>query len=93
MTKKSMIDFLAAETGVSKKDVTAVLDSLPKAIETAVIAEKRVILPGVASFKLQHKEARMGRNPQTGAQLQIAARNVVKISPVGELKKAIEATK
>lgn len=91
MTKKSMIDFLSAKTGVSKKDVTSVLAALPEAIQTAVVAEDRVVLADVASFKLQHKEARMGRNPQTGAALEIKARKVIKIAPVGSLKKAIEA--
>lgn len=86
-----MIDFLSAETNVSKKDVTAVLDALPKAIQTAVVADGRVILADVASFKLQKKEARMGRNPQTGAALEIKARQNIKIAPVGSLKKAVEA--
>jgi len=91
MTKKSMIDFLSAETNVSKKDVTAVLDALPKAIQTAVVAEGRVILADIASFKLVHKEARMGRNPQTGAALEIKARQNIKIAAIGDLKKAVEA--
>ncbi|MBI6882929.1 HU family DNA-binding protein [Pseudomonas putida] len=92
MTTKSLIDFLAAEADVSKKDAAAMLKALPKAIETALIAEKRVVLPNVASFKLVHKAARMGRNPQTGAALEIKARNVAKITPVGDLSKAIAAT-
>lgn len=91
MTKKSLIDFLAAETAVSKRDITAVLEALPKAIETAAVAEGKVILPNIASFKLQKKEARMGRNPQTGAALEIKARQVIKISAVGDLKKAVES--
>lgn len=91
MTKKSMIDFLSAETNVSKKDVAAVLDALPKAIQTAVVADGRVVLGDIASFKLVHKEARMGRNPQTGAALEIKARQNIKIAAIGELKKAVEA--
>lgn len=91
MTKKSLIDFLSTEANVSKKDVTAVLDALPKAIQTAVVADGRVILGDIASFKLVHKEARMGRNPQTGAALEIKARQNIKIAAIGELKKAVEA--
>lgn len=91
MTKKAMIDFLSSDTGLSKKDVTAVLEALPKAIQTALVADERVVLPNVASFKLQHKDARMGRNPQTGAALEIKARKNVKIQAIGTLQVAISA--
>jgi DNA-binding protein HU-beta len=90
MSKKHMIDYLAGATGVSKKEVTAVLEALPKAIETAVAADGRAVLPNVASFKLVHKAERMGRNPQTGAALVIAARDTLKIVAVGDLQKAID---
>jgi DNA-binding protein HU-beta len=90
MSKKFMIDHLAAATGVAKKDITAVLEALPKAIETAVAADGRVVLPNVASFKRVDKAERMGRNPQTGAALVIAARTTLKIVTVGELQKAID---
>jgi DNA-binding protein HU-beta len=92
MTKKILIDFIATETSLSKKDVAAVLDALPKAIETSIKAGERIVLPNVASFEMKHKDARMGRNPQTGKALEIKARHVVKVAVVGGLKKNIGNT-
>lgn len=89
MSKKALVDFLAKDTGLKKVDIISVLDSLPKAIETQVKAEGRAVLNDVCSFKLVHKPARTGRNPQTGATLQIPARDVVKVTAAGHLKKSV----
>ncbi len=89
MSKKALVDFISTDTGLSKKDVTSILDSLPNAIESQVKAEGRAVLNNVCSFKLVHKPARVGRNPQTGEALQIPERDVIKITPVGSLKKSV----
>jgi DNA-binding protein HU-beta len=89
MSKKATIDFLAKETGLSKKDVTAVLDSLPKALQAELKSEGRAVLHNVCSIKVVHKAARTGRNPQTGQPLTIEARDVLKFAAVGELKASV----
>jgi DNA-binding protein HU-beta len=91
MSKKFFTDYLAESTGLNKTEVTKLLEALPKAVEAAVAAGGgRAVLHNVATFKIVAKAERMGRNPQTGAQLVIPARNVLKITAVGDLQKAID---
>lgn len=93
MSKQDLINAIAEKTCLAKKDVTAVLDALPEALvaELKSSTTKRAVLPGVCSISAVHKEARIGRNPQTGKPLEISARDVLKLKAVGEVKKAFEA--
>lgn len=93
MSKQVLVTAIAEKTRLPRKDVAAVLDALPAALvaELDASATKRAVLPGVCSISKVHKEARIGRNPQTGKPLEIAARDVLKLKPVGAVKKAVEA--
>lgn len=86
MTKKILVDSIADLTNLTKKDVQTVLDALPGALNSAAKAAGRVQLPGVCTVKVVNKEARTGRNPKTGESIQIPARTVIKLTPIGELK-------
>ena len=55
----------------------------------AVAAGDKVALPGFGSFQKSHRAAREGRNPQTGATIQIAASNGVKFSAAAGFKSAV----
>lgn len=70
MTKTELIDAIAEETGQSKKDTAATIAAFTKTIQAA----DKVTLVGFGTFKQTTRAARKGRNPQTGAEIQIAAK-------------------
>ena len=92
MTRTELIDDLAQRTSLDKKDVKVFLDSLLGVIEDEIKRGGEVPLKGLGKFKVQHRKARIGRNPITGAELQIPAKTVVKFSLAKALKDLIVPT-
>lgn len=82
MTKQDIINAIAAKTGHTKAAVGEVLDALPDTLIGALKESKRVTIPGIGIASVKHRAARKGRNPQTGAELEIAARDAVVIKPL-----------
>nr|NQU92928.1 HU family DNA-binding protein [Bacteroidota bacterium] len=89
MNKAELIDAMAAESGLTKADAKRALDSFVKATTNALVAGDRVALVGFGSFGVSTRAARTGRNPQTGQELKIAAKKVVKFKPGNELSGGI----
>ncbi len=89
MNKAELVDKVAEETGMPKKDVEEVLAGVINAVVAAVKADDKVALPGFGSFNKSHRAARQGRNPQTGATIEIAASNGVKFSAAAGFKSAV----
>lgn len=87
MTKSQVADHLAEKVGITKKVAAQFLEEL------ASLAYKQAknvfMLPGIGKLKLAHRKARMGRNPQTGAPIQIKAKTVVKFRVAKAAKDAI----
>ena len=78
MNKGNLIDKIASDVGVSKAQAGRALDSFLDSTINAVKSGEKVTLVGFGTFTKAHRAARVGRNPQTGATIQIPARNVVK---------------
>ncbi len=76
MNKTDFISKIAEDTGLSKKDCGAFLDSALSNIETAVCEGEGISFVGFGTFSMKHRNARKGRNPQTGAEIEIAAANI-----------------
>jgi DNA-binding protein HU-beta len=76
MNKGELIDAVAAATGQSKAAVGGVVDATLDAITHALKKGDKVTFTGFGTFERRHREARMGRNPQTGEAVQIKASNV-----------------
>ena len=89
MNKKDLISAVAEELSYTKKDVTAVVDTLVSKLASALINGTDVSIVGLGKFKISERAGRIGRNPRTGEPVEIAAKNVVKFSPTKELKDAI----
>ena len=86
MTKTEMVRYLASAAGINNKQGAAVLNALSElAVKTLKKGEKLAI-PGFVTVKVQNRKARMGRNPQTGEQIRIPAKKVVKATPAASLK-------
>lgn len=88
-TKAELITALADGTGATKKDVEAILNNLPVALSSTVKSGQSFTLPGVGIFKAKKVEAREGRNPSTGATIQIAAKTKVTFKPAKSLSDSI----
>jgi DNA-binding protein HU-beta len=86
VNKGELVDALAASTGQSKKVVGDVLESLIDNVQKEVKAGNKVSLPGFGTFERRHRNARTGRNPQTGAAIQVAAAEVPAFKPGASFK-------
>jgi len=76
LTKVGVIDALATETGLAKKEVAAVLAALPDlAYAQAAVG---FTIPGIGKLVVMDRAARTGRNPATGATIKIPAKKVLK---------------
>jgi nucleoid DNA-binding protein len=78
-----------AEVVSTKKEAQEAVDCVFETIKKALKKEEAVQIVGFGSFKVSKRDARKGRNPQTGAEIQIPARMVPKFSPGKALKDAV----
>ena len=79
-----------AQIVATKKQAQEVVDGIFSAITNALKRDEAVQIAGFGSFKTAKRDARTGRNPQTGAKIQIAARTVPKFVPGKALKEAVK---
>ena len=78
MNKTELIDAMAADAGISKAAAKKALESFLGSVGGTLKKGGRVSLVGFGSWSVSKRAARDGRNPQTGATIKIAAKNVVK---------------
>jgi DNA-binding protein HU-beta len=74
----------------TKKEAQAAVDCVFSTITKALKKKDTVTLIGFGTFKVAHRKARKGRNPQTGAEIRISAKKVPKFVPGKALKDAIK---
>ena len=86
MNQADLISHLAGVAGLSKADATKAVDAVFSAVFEELVAGKEVRLNGFGTFSATERAAREGRNPQTGAAIQIAASKVAKFAPAKALK-------
>ena len=89
MTRTETIEELANRTGMDKRDVKKFLESLTSLVEDTIRQGGEVPLKGLGKFRVQHRKARVGRNPITGDEIQIPAKTVVKFALARALKDLI----
>ena len=89
MNKSELIDAIASGADVSKASAGRALDSAIGAIMGALKSGDSVSLVGFGTFSVKHRAARSGRNPQTGAEIQIAAANVPSFKAGKALKESV----
>lgn len=84
--KSELLSKVAGEAGVSKTDAEAVLDSFFETVTAAAKSGGKVAWSGFGSFSASQRKARTGRNPQTGAPVQIPASTAMKFTAAKALK-------
>lgn len=90
MNKAELIDAMAAGAGLTKADAKKALDSFIGATTDSLKKGERVALVGFGSFSVSTRSARKGRNPQTGKEISIPAKQVVKFKAGADLAKGIK---
>ncbi len=90
MNKAQLIDAIASEANLTKADAKKALDAFINATSNALKKGDRVALVGFGSFSVSKRSARTGRNPQTGKEIKIAAKNVVKFKAGSELSNSVQ---
>lgn len=90
MNKTDLIDAIASTAKLSKKDAKVALEATLDAITTSLKTGDPVQLIGFGTFKVNTRKARTGRNPQTGAEIQIAESKVPAFVAGKALKDAIK---
>lgn len=88
MNKTDLVSKVA-EVVSTKKEAQAAVDAVLSAITDALAAGDAVTLVGFGTFKTVKRDARTGRNPQTGAAMKIKARTAAKFTPGKALKDAV----
>ncbi len=78
MTKAELIAAIAGDAGITKVQAAGALDSYIANVTAALKKEGKLGLVGFGTFSVVKRKARTGRNPQTGEEIQIKAKNVVK---------------
>lgn len=90
MNKAELIDAMAANAGLSKADAKKALDAFVGSTTDALKNGDRVALVGFGSFSVSTRSARKGRNPQTGKEIDIPEKKVVKFKAGADLSKGVK---
>lgn len=89
MNKTELIAAIAENTGLTKKDTEKVLNTAFETITDAMVRGDKVNLSGFGIFETKEREARVGRNPQTGVAMEIPATRVPAFKASKALKDAV----
>ena len=90
MNKAELVEKVAGEVGLTKKDVNNVVDAVTSAITDSLAGGEKVTLVGFGTFQVQKRKARQGVNPQTGDKISIPAKDVPKFKAGRSFREAVE---
>lgn len=90
MTKAELVEKMAAEAEISKVAAGKALNAALAAVKASLKKGQKVSLVGFGTFSVHKRKARKGRNPQTGAEIKIAAAKIPKFTPGKALKDGIK---
>ena len=88
MNKSELVSAIAKRADVPASTVDSVITGLQEELVEAITRGDKVALPGLLTVERTQRSARTGRNPQTGASIDIPAANTVKVTAGSNLKKA-----
>ena len=91
MTKAELVEEVARAAELTKKDSEVIVEEVFKNIIEALNRGEKIELRGFGSFRVRQRDARRGRNPKTGAPVDIPAKRVPYFKPGKELKELINA--
>lgn len=89
MTKADLVERVAKEADMTKKDAEQLVEIVFDTIISTLNKGEKIELRGFGSFRLREREARKGRNPKTGDAVKIPAKRVAYFKPGKELKELV----
>ncbi len=89
MTKIDIIKNVNEKLGFSKKDATAIVESVFEIIKDSLAQGEKIKISGFGNFVVKDKNSRRGRNPQTGEEIEISSRKVLNFKASQVLRKAL----
>lgn len=89
MNKGDLINQIVEDASISKSEATEALNSVLGSIENTLKKDEKVTLIGFGTFSISKRAARIGRNPQTGAEIKIKAKKVIKFKAGKSLSDAV----
>ncbi|MEA2109348.1 MAG: integration host factor subunit alpha [Pseudomonadota bacterium] len=89
MTKADIVETIYEKVGLSKRESAKIVDMIFDIIKGKLENGENVKVSGFGSFAVRNKNARRGRNPQTGEEITISARRVLSFKPSNVLRKHI----
>lgn len=91
MSKKELVDQIAAEAGITKEQANKAVDAFISSITSSLSSGQEIRLPKFGTFHISNRKARKGRNPSTGEEINIPAAKQAKFRPSQALKDAANA--
>jgi len=90
MTKADIIEAVYEKVGgVSKKEAAEIVETVFNTVKETLARGEKIKISGFGNFVVREKQARIGRNPQTGEEITISARRVLTFKPSQVLKTAL----
>jgi DNA-binding protein HU-beta len=91
INKEALVEMVSNKIGQTKKDVEIVVDAVVDVITDALHRDRKVTIAGFGTFKVTHRDAREGINPQTKQRITIPAVNTPKFTAGKRLKEAVRS--
>ena len=89
MTKADLVERIQANTGFTKKESAAMMESVFSIMKSTMEAGEKIKIAGFGNFEVKQKKDRKGRNPQTGECITIEARRILSFKPSMLLRQAM----
>lgn len=90
MRKSDLVEYVAGETCIAKKDVGELVDLVFEAISNAINEGGNLTIANFGTFSVKTLKARVGRNPRTGEEVNIPEKTTVKFKPAAALKELVQ---
>ncbi len=92
MTKADIIEGVYEKVGFSKKESAEIVELVFDTVKETLERGDKIKISGFGNFQVRHKNARVGRNPQTGEEIKISERRVLTFRPSQVLKSALNGS-
>ncbi|MDR2424403.1 MAG: HU family DNA-binding protein [Prevotellaceae bacterium] len=89
MNKAELIDAVAQKAAITKSSAKKAVDAVLDVVSESLTKEEKVMIVGFGTFQVSKRDARIGRNPMSGATIKIPPKNTVKFSAGATLKSKV----
>ncbi len=86
MTKADLIEEVSRVVEFTRKDAEVIVESIFDSVVKALRANDKIEIRGFGSFRTRQRQSRIGRNPKTGARVEVPAKRIPYFKPSKELK-------